>query len=208
LCANNLIICRPTKLGTSLVHISNSIGRQVADVYANGVSSTACLVVALLLNTPLALIMFCAVPVAITILALFNVCIRRAKKQSASEMARAGGIATEVLAGIKTVASLCAQPHFRERYEHHVNASAKCSIRATVLSSLLTGITGALFYITYTIAFVVGTEQVITGMAMPVIIRCFLSSEPNCRITGASVMCCIYGVILCIAYFGLVSIVI
>lgn len=150
--------------------------------------------------------MLCAVPIAFTILALFNVCIRRVKKQSSSEMAAAGGLATEVLAGIKTAAALCAQPHFNERYQHHVNASAKLSIRATVLSSLLAGITGALFYITYTIAFVVGTEQVISGMAMPVIIKCFLSSQPNCRVTGASVMCCIYGVILCVTYFGLVSI--
>jgi ATP-binding cassette subfamily B (MDR/TAP) protein 1 len=142
-------------------------------VYANSISSAACLAVAFLLNTPLALIMLCAVPVAFTILALFNICIRRVKKQSVSELAAAGGLATEVLAGIKTVASLCAQPHFKERYENHVNASAKFSIRATVLSSLLAGITGALFYFTYTIAFVVGTEQVISGMAMPVIIKCF-----------------------------------
>ena len=188
------------------MHISNAIGRQVADTYANGISSAACLAVALLLNTPLALIMLCAVPIAFTILALFNVCIRRVKKQSSSEMAAAGGLATEVLAGIKTVAALCAQPHFNERYQNHVNASATLSIRATVLSSLLAGITGALFYITYTIAFVVGTEQVISGMAMPVIIKCFLSNQPNCRVTGASVMCCIYGVILCVTYFGLVSI--
>lgn len=195
---------RPTKLGTSLVHISNAIGRQIADTYSNGVSSAACLAVALLLNTPLALIMLCAVPVAFTILALFNVCIRRAKKQSSSEMAAAGGLATEVLAGIKTVAALCAQAHFKERYQNHVDSSAKSSIRATVLSSLLAGITGALFYITYTVAFVVGTEQVISGMAMSVIVKCFFSSEPNCRVTGASVMCCIYGVILCVTYFGLV----
>lgn len=160
----DIIDNRPTKLGTSLVHISNAIGRQVADVYANGISSAACLAVALLLNTPLALIMLCAVPVAFIILALFNMFIRRIKRQSALEMSEAGGLATEVLAGIKTAVALCSQSHFRERYENHVNAAAKFSIRATVLSSLLAGITGALFYITYTIAFVVGTEQVITGM--------------------------------------------
>ncbi|KAL3780127.1 hypothetical protein HJC23_001316 [Cyclotella cryptica] len=195
----------PTKMGTSLMHISNAIGRQVADVYANGISSAGCLAVSLLLNTPLALIMLCAVPIAFIILALFNTCIRRVKKRSASEMASAGGIATEVLAGIKTVSSLCAQQHFKEKYESHVNASAKFSIRATVLSSLLAGITGALFYITYTVAFVVGTEQVISGMSMPVIIQCYLSSQPNCRVTGAAVMCCIYGVILCVTYFGLMG---
>jgi hypothetical protein len=87
-----------------------------------------------------------------------------------------------------------------------VNASAKFSIRATVLSSLLAGITGALFYITYTVAFAVGTQQVISGMSMPVIVQCFLSSQPHCRVTGASVMCFIYGVILCVTYFRLVRV--
>ncbi|KAL3769215.1 hypothetical protein ACHAWO_000861 [Cyclotella atomus] len=76
--------CRTTKLGTSLVHISNAICRQVADVYS-------CMAVALLLNTPLALIMLCEMPVASTILDLFNVCIRRVKKRSSAEMAHAGG---------------------------------------------------------------------------------------------------------------------
>lgn len=98
------------------MHISNAIGRQVADVYCNGISAAACLAVALLLNTPLALIMLCAVPVAFTIMALFNVGIRRVKKRSSSEMAAAGGLATEVLAGIKTAAALCAQPHFKTQY--------------------------------------------------------------------------------------------
>lgn len=182
-----------TKMGTSLLHISNAIGRQVADVYANGISSAACLAVALMLNTPLALIMLCAVPVAFIIMALFNICIRRVKKQSAAEMATAGGIATEVLAGIKTVAALCAQPHFRKEYQNHVDRSAKFGIRGIVLNSLLAGITGALFYMTYTVAFVVGTEQVISGMGLPIIVKCFFSSEANCRVTGASVMCCIYG---------------
>ena len=40
---------------------------------------------------------------------------------------------------------------------------------------------------------------------MPVIVKCLLSNDPNCRVTGASVMCCIYGVILCVTYFGLMG---
>jgi len=120
-------------------------------------------------------------------------------------MAAAGGLATEVLAGIKTAAALCAQTHFKERYQNHVNASAKFSIRASVLSSMLAGFTGALFYATYTVAFVVGSEQVVTGMSKTVMIQCFFSSQSNCRVTGASVMCCIYGVILCVTYFGLMG---
>ena len=156
----------PTKMSTALVHINNAIGRQVADVYSNAISAIGCLVVALILNLPLSLIMLCVVPIAVIILGLFNMCIRRVKKRADKDMAEAGGIATEVVAGIKTVASLCAQPFFRDQYQSHVNESARMSIRAASLSSLLAGITGALFYITYTIAFVIGTEQVIECTAI------------------------------------------
>ncbi|KAL7435504.1 hypothetical protein ACHAXM_005193 [Skeletonema potamos] len=195
----------PTKMGTALVHVSNAIGRQVVDVYANAVSALGCLVVALLLNTALSLVMLCVVPVAIIIMELFNLCIRRVKKRANKELADAGGVATEVLAGIKTVVALCAQPHFRNKYEDHVMTSARSSVTAAFLSSLLAGITGALFYVTYTIAFFIGTEQVQADANWVNILYCFFSGEYQCRVTGASVMCCIYGVILCVTFFGLMG---
>ena len=103
------------------------------------------------------------------------------------------------------MASLCAQSYFRNEYQNHVNESARYSIRAASLTGLLAGITGALFYITYTIAFYIGTEQVVSGTSTELIIKCFITGEPQCRVTGASVMCCIYGVILCVTFFGLMG---
>ena len=178
----------PTKMGTALIHINNAIGKQVADVYSNAISAIGCLAVSLVLNTPLSLIMLCVVPVAMIIMALFNMCIRRVKKGANKEIAGAGGIATETLAGIKTVASLCAQPYFRDEYKRHANESARLNIKAASLSSLLAGITSALYYVTYTFAFYIGTEQVVEGSSLALVIKCFFSSDPNCRVTGASVM--------------------
>lgn len=94
-------------------------------------------------------------------------------------------IATETLAGIKTVASLCAQPHFTSLYSHHISESSRQNIRAAFLSSLVAGVTGALFYVTYIFAFYIGTQQVAEDMGTKTIIRCLLSQEPNCRVTGA-----------------------
>lgn len=59
--------------------------------------------------------------------------------------------------------------------------------------------------ITYCFAFIIGTEQVISGAEWVLIIKCFITGEPQCRVTGASVMCCIYGVILCVTFFGLMG---
>ena len=93
----------PTKMGTALVHVNNAIGKQVVDVYSNAISAIGCLCVALMLNTPLSLVMLCVVPLVMIILASFNFCIRRVKRRAGKEIAEAGGIATEALAGIKTV---------------------------------------------------------------------------------------------------------
>ena len=161
----------PTKMGTALVHINNAIGRQIADVYSNAISAIGCLAVALVLNAPLSIIMLCVVPFALIISMLFNICVRRLRKRANLELAQAGGLATEVLAGIKTVAALCAQPYFRTKYEHHVGESARLSIWAAFLSSLLAGITGAIFYVTYVVAFYIGTEQVVSGMSLSLIIK-------------------------------------
>jgi ABC-type multidrug transport system fused ATPase/permease subunit len=136
------------------------------------------------------------------IMALINACIRRVKKHANKEMSKAGGIATEVLSGIKTVASLCAQPYFEDKYQKHVRESARSSAKAAALSGLSAGIAGALFYVAYTVAFYVGTEQVVDGAQMATILNCFISGEPQCRVTGAAVMCTIYGVILCITFIG------
>lgn len=89
-------------MGTALIHINNAIGKQVVDVYSNAISAAGCLAVALMLNTPLSLIMLLVVPIALIIMALFNFCIRRIKKRAGVEIGEAGGIATEALAGIKT----------------------------------------------------------------------------------------------------------
>lgn len=149
----------PTKMGTALVHINEAIGKTVVDVYANGVSSIGCLAVALWLNTPLALVMMCAIPVALLLMCCFNACVRGAVKKAGDEAGAAGGLATEALAGIKTVASMCAQPHFRQEYAHHVGEAARWNIRSALYSGILAGLTGALFYITYTVAFYVSQRR-------------------------------------------------
>lgn len=69
----------------------------------------------------------------------------------------------------------------------------------------MAGITGLLFYFTYTVAFLIGTQQVAKDMELSIVIGCFFSTQPNCRVTGASVMCCIYGVILCATFVGLMA---
>ena len=87
-------------------------------------------------------IILCVVPIAMIIMALMNIYIRRVKTRANKAISKAGGIATETLSGIKTVASLCAQPYFGNEYQQQVRDSARSSVRASALSSLAAGVTG------------------------------------------------------------------
>jgi len=198
----------PTKMGTSIVHINAAIGRNVADTYQLFISALGCLVVAFLLNTPLALVMLAALPIAAIVMAVLNCYVRKCSKRSSEELALAGSLATEVIAGIKTVAALCSKPFFRDTYANHINESEKYSIKGGFLLSLQAGLVGMIFYIAYTVAFYIGSEQVVSGASFVLFIQCFLFPDTDngggqCRVTGASVMCCIYGVILCVTFIGL-----
>ena len=201
----------PTKMGTSIVHINAAIGRNVADTYQLFISAIGCLVVAFLLNTPLALVMLAALPIVAIVMAILNCYVRKYSKHSQQEMALAGSLSTEVIAGIKTVAALCAKPFFITRYTNHINNAERSSIKAGFLLSLQAGLVGMIFYIAYTVAFYIGSLQVVNYTADIVeLISCQLFPEFNqgnekClqKVTGASVMCCIYGVIICVTFIGL-----
>lgn len=195
----------PTSIANAMIHISASVGRPMADLFANGVSSAACLAVAMMLNTPLALTMLCVVPIVSILIALISCFSRKASRQGAAEFVAAGALATEVISGIKTVASLCAEQWALTTYSKHIQRAQKHAIYGGFLTGLMSGLTGLLFYLAYMVAFSIGTEQVSNDMRLTVIITCFFSDDPNCRVSGASVVCCIYGVILSATFFGLMA---
>lgn len=164
----------PTKCANSMIHITGAIGRQMADLFANMWSSAGCLAVAFVLNAPLALIMLLIVPVVVICIAILSCFIRKSSKESGHSFGLAGALATEVLAGIKTVASLCAEPWAITTYGEHVIEAQKSSVWAGFLTALSTGITSLLFYITYTFAFFIGTQQVVNNSSMVQFFVCLI----------------------------------
>jgi len=195
----------PTQIAMGMVHLQNAIGRQMATTFSNLCSAFGCLTVAIILNAPLALVMLGVVPIVFICVAILSCFIQRQSQKSSDLFSKAGALATEVISGMKTVASLCAQPWALEKYETFARASQKHSIWSGILASGVAGVTGLLFYSTYTLAFIIGTDQVAEAMEIATIVRCFFDDNPDCRITGASIMCCIYGVILCATFFGLMA---
>jgi ATP-binding cassette, subfamily B (MDR/TAP), member 1 len=205
----------PTAIANSMIHIQAALGRPMADLFSNTVSAFASLFVAIALDAPLAIVMLCIVPIVAIIVMMISCFSRKANRQGSLSFVAAGSLATEVISGIKTVASLCAEQWALSSYTQNIIDAQKHSIHAGFLAGLASGITGLLFYCTYTVAFMLGTYQVAEAMQVTVIAECFweelqqniqgTQNNDECRVSGAAVMCCIYGVILSATFFGLMA---
>lgn len=149
----------PTLAANALQRIGGALGRQVADTVANLLSAVGCLAIALVLNDKLALFMLCMLPVVGVAMALVSCAMRRRSGQALENFATAGAFATEVISGIKTVASLTAEPWAVAQYDTTSRLAEKYSISSGFLSKLASGVMGLLFYGTYVFAFIFGTEQ-------------------------------------------------
>jgi ATP-binding cassette subfamily B (MDR/TAP) protein 1 len=99
-------------------------------------------------------------PVVGISVAIISIFMRKRSGQALAEFASAGAFATEVISGIKTVASLSAESWAVKRYDNMVRQAQRYSVLSSVLSSFSAGFMGLLFYCTYTVAFLIGSEQV------------------------------------------------
>lgn len=104
--------------------------------------------------------MLCMLPVIAIVIGIVSVFMRKRSGQALEKFAEAGGFATEVICGIKTVASLSAESWAVNKYSGLVADAQKFSVRTGILSSTSTGLMSMLFYCAYTIAFILGSEQV------------------------------------------------
>jgi ABC-type multidrug transport system fused ATPase/permease subunit len=179
----------PTKVANSMQNISDALGRKIADTFMNLWAALFCLVVSLWLDAPLALAMLCIVPVIALVYAIISVFIRKSSNKSSAAFNSAGAVATEAISGIKTIASLCAEHWTIDRYHTLGRDAQKASVYSGFLSSLTAGLTGLLFYLTITVAFLIGTEQVADSWSFECILDMVGLVEVDKRCySGAAVM--------------------
>ena len=132
--------------------------------------------------------MLCMLPVIAIAIGIVSCYMRKRSGQALEQFAVAGAFATEVISGIKTVASLCAEPWAVRRYGETARLAQKHSVASGFLSRLASGIMGLLFYGMYVFAFIFGTEQVAqTGEVEQENIP-FYCMFKYCGISGSEVM--------------------
>ncbi|KAL3912758.1 MAG: hypothetical protein SGILL_006759, partial [Bacillariaceae sp.] len=199
----------PVIAANGLTKINHAIGRTIGDTISNLLSSLGCLAVSLLLDTYLALFMLCMLPIIGAAIGIVSCYMRKSSRKALGEFASAGAFASEVLTGIKTVASLCCEKWAVQEYKSHSMMAQKYSIKSQYLSKLASGVMGFLFYLTLCWAFIFGTEQVAQSSQqandLPLgSFQCIFTPE-KCGISGSYVMVCIYGIILTSQFFALMN---
>lgn len=133
--------------------------------------------------------MLCMLPIIAICIAIVSCFLRKRSGQALDEFASAGAFATEVISGIKTIASLGAESWAASRYEDMVRKAQFFSIWSGFLTKVTAGVMGLLFYFTYTIAFLFGTEQVAnTEQVLESKLNPFYCIINYCGISGSEVM--------------------
>jgi ATP-binding cassette subfamily B (MDR/TAP) protein 1 len=138
----------PIIASNALSRINKAIGREIGDATANLFSGVGSLAVAVGLDAPLALFMICMLPIVAVGVAIVSCYMRKSSKLALEAFGSAGAFAIEVISGIKTVSSLCAERWALSTYETHAREAQKHSIRSQFYSKLAAGIMGFLFYVT------------------------------------------------------------
>jgi len=197
----------PVMAANALGKIQMALGRSVADTFSNLLSAVGCLMVSLGLDAPLAVLMLCILPVIGIAIGIVSCFMRKYSGLALKEFASAGAFASEILTGIKTIASLRAEMWSVKRYTGHVTEAQKYSVKSIVYSKLASGLMGFLFYVTYTFAFIFGTYQAAQRTEIESSYKspfaCWFRTD--CGIHGSEVMVCIYGVILTAQFFALMN---
>lgn len=199
----------------SILRIEMSLKRSIPDTLANLLASVGSLMVAFGLDFPLALYMLLTLPVIGICVGVLSCFMRKYSGKALMEFSSAGSFASEILTGIKTIASLRAEGWASERYAGHVEMAQRYSVLTIFCGKLASGLMGLLFYLIYTFAFAFGTTQAadnidmrneyISPFACMGITLSGRTRPIDCGITGSEVMVCIYGVILCAQFFALMS---
>ena len=199
----------------SIMRIEMSLKRSIPDTLANLLASVGSLMVALGLDPPLALFMLATLPIIGICVGILSCFMRKYSGQALGEFSSAGSFASEILTGIKTIASLRAEGWATKRYTGHVEKAQKYSVLTIFCGKLASGLMGLLFYLIYTFAFAFGTTQAADNidtrnqyLSPFACMGMSLNGESrsiDCGITGSEVMVCIYGVILCAQFFALMS---
>ncbi|CAN0440393.1 unnamed protein product, partial [Ectocarpus sp. 12 AP-2014] len=153
----------PTAVTANMAKVQDGLGRKIGDILLNGLSGIALLVTGIIINWELGLVMLACVPFIGGSVAVLSKLMSSSTQEGNDHYSKAGGVATEVLSGIRTVASLNSEEIELERYGKHLDGAYHAGVKEGMAKGLGNGMLFTSFYMSYALAFWFGTKQVADG---------------------------------------------
>eukprot|EP00904_Undaria_pinnatifida_P011955 jgi/Undpi1/7890/HiC_scaffold_24.g10362.m1 len=153
----------PTAVTANMAKVQDGLGRKVGDIVLNGVSGVALLATSIIINWQLGLVMLACVPFIGGSVAILSKLMSSSSQEGSDFYGKAGGVATEVLSGIRTVASLNSEEIELKRYADHLDGAYDAGVKEGVSKGVGNGMLFVSFYMSYALAFWFGTKQVADG---------------------------------------------
>ncbi|VDK49365.1 unnamed protein product [Cylicostephanus goldi] len=119
------------------------------------------------LSWKMTLVMMITVPVLLAAMIISAKMISRASKSETYAYSTAGGLANEVISGIRTVMSFNAQPFEIHRYEKELKTARKLGIHKGVVLGVFAGLNVFLLFAAMAVAFWYGTTLVVKDEISP-----------------------------------------
>eukprot|EP00752_Nemacystus_decipiens_P011582 g10286.t1 len=153
----------PTTVTANMAKVQDGLGRKVGDIVFNGLSGVAVLITAAYLNWQLMLVMLGCIPFIGATVGILTQMMSSTTQEGNDHYSKAGGVATEVLSGIRTVASLNAEEIELKRYADHLDGAYAAGVKEGLSMGVGNGALFMAFYASYGLAFWFGTKQVADG---------------------------------------------
>ncbi|KAG5181118.1 ATP-binding cassette, sub-family B, member 1A [Tribonema minus] len=183
----------PSMVTSLMGKVQDGIGRKVADAIMNCASAIGQLIAAFYLNPVLSAILLCCLPAVGLSVGLVTMLMSKSTIEGQGHYSLAGAVANEVFAGIRTVASLCAEPWEVVRYSKYLVQAEAAGIRNGLQSGLGQGAVFMSFFLAYALAFWYGIKQVSGDLEDGCV--------ENCQ-TGGKVISSIFGVLFASMQLG------
>ncbi|CAM9148636.1 unnamed protein product [Choristocarpus tenellus] len=177
----------PTAVTANMAKVQDGMGRKVVDIILNSFGGIFLLATSMYINAELGAVMLACIPFIGGSVAILSKLMASNTVEGADHYAKAGGVATETLGGIRTVASLSSEKQEIERYASHLDGAYTAGIKEGLGKGLGNGCLFTAFYLSYALAFWFGTNQVADG---------------DGDVSGGDVLSAIFAVLFAAMQFG------
>mmetsp|Transcript_14361 Transcript_14361/g.20338 ORF Transcript_14361/g.20338 Transcript_14361/m.20338 type:complete len:1250 (-) Transcript_14361:58-3807(-) len=176
----------PTTVVSLMAKVQDGLGRKLGDSIMNFFGAVFAIIAAFYLNPILSLILLCSIPLIGASVGIVASLMSKANKEGTSHYSQAGGVANEVIGGMRTVASLCAEQYEISRYRKHLLNAEKSGIKQAVLMGIGSGALFMSFFLAYALAFWYGIIQVSDDLD---------GCDSNCT-SGGKVISAVFGIVI------------